>query len=87
MTGPEHYKEAERLIEIAAKLTETTVGYAKENGASAADMQVMAAHSSNFLAEAQVHATLAAAAAAVDQHDSMAKQAWSHAMAVHQGGV
>lgn len=65
MTGPEHYKEAERLIAIAAKLTMETVEDAKENGAVAADMQVMAAHSANFLAEAQVHATLAHAAAQI----------------------
>ena len=63
MTGPEHYREAERLIAIAAKLTMETVEHAKDNGANAAEMQVMAAHSANFLAEAQVHATLALAAA------------------------
>ncbi len=63
MTGPEHYKEAERLIAIAAKLSMETVQHAKDNGADAGEMQVMAAHSANFLAEAQVHATLALAAA------------------------
>lgn len=66
MTGPEHYKEAERLIEIAAKLSMKTVQHAKENGADAGEMQVMASHSANFLAEAQVHATLALAAATAE---------------------
>lgn len=77
-TGPEHYKEAERLIGIAAKLTMDTVQHAKDNGADAGEMQVMAAHSANFLAEAQVHATLAHAAATAMQGDMGVKDwdAW-----------
>lgn len=44
MTGPEHYREAERLLEQAAGLTAT-------------------AYEGDELAAAQVHATLALAAA------------------------
>lgn len=75
-TGPEHYKEAERLIEIAAKLTQETVGYAKDSGvATPAEMSVMAAHSANFLVEAQVHATLALAAATVANNQMLGVEA------------
>ncbi|MET8978509.1 hypothetical protein ABZX85_23115 [Streptomyces sp. NPDC004539] len=50
MTGPEHYHEAERLLAVAADSSETT--YAGENP-----------EADRTIAEAQVHATLALAAA------------------------
>jgi len=79
VTGPEHYKEAERLLDGVVELYQDL---ASENDdrvatANAAALNVMATM-------AHTHATLAlAAATAVEQHDSMAQQAWSHAMAVH----
>lgn len=48
MTGPEHYREAERLINVAAAMMKP--------GASVADVQI-------HMDAAQVHATLALAAA------------------------
>ncbi|GGU12948.1 hypothetical protein [Streptomyces violascens] len=50
MTGPEHYREAERLIAVAVRSDQTT--YEGENP-----------EADRTLAEAQVHATLALAAA------------------------
>lgn len=50
MTGPEHYREAERLLEIASPLLADDSPNIPEHAA--------------WLAEAQVHATLALAAAA-----------------------
>ncbi|MFE0808160.1 hypothetical protein ACFW34_11840 [Streptomyces sp. NPDC058848] len=50
MTGPEHYREAERLLAVAASSDQTTY----EGANPEADRTI---------AEAQVHATLALAAA------------------------
>ncbi|MFF7829771.1 hypothetical protein ACFZCM_31600 [Streptomyces rochei] len=50
MTGPEHYREAERLLSVATSSDQTT--YEGENP-----------EADRTIAEAQVHATLALAAA------------------------
>ena len=60
MTGPEHYREAERLLELA-----DNVGPDAE-----------------IYAEAQIHATLALAAATADQpstyaRDAVLRRAWA----------
>lgn len=52
MTGPEHYAEAERLI--------------RETGPEHTDDALLEIHAHTILAEAQVHATLALAAATAD---------------------
>lgn len=49
MTGPDHYREAERLI--------------KETGPEHSDDALLEIHAHTILAKAQVHATLALAAA------------------------
>ncbi|WP_055696540.1 hypothetical protein [Streptomyces silaceus] len=61
MTGPWHYREAERLIELAQETDDETV---------------------EIYAEAQVHATLAVAAATANQPsaapaDSLMRRAWA----------
>lgn len=53
MTGPEHYREAERLLADAARGADTGPVYFLDDAAPT-------------LAAAQVHATLALAAAVVD---------------------
>jgi hypothetical protein len=53
MTGPEHYREAERLLEEFSQATEV----------DEADMQMVLAQMQGGMAHAQVHATLALAAA------------------------
>jgi hypothetical protein len=69
MTGPEHYKEAERLL---ATLPKSTAGGAYERA---------------LLDEAQVHATLALAAATIDAaYGDLAvttAEAWSEARSDH----
>jgi hypothetical protein len=67
MTGPEHYLEAERLIALARKEGEA------ENGAYNSGRHVAPPM---ILAEAQVHATLAAASAAAFGPDAEAR-AWA----------
>ena len=56
MTGPEHYREAERLLDGLSRGIER----AQQIGSSGASM---AAALDNVVAQAQVHATLALAAA------------------------
>ncbi|MFZ4264471.1 hypothetical protein [Streptomyces arboris] len=64
MTGPEHYREAERLIETAADILRP-----HDEGPCEAD---------RVLAAAQVHATLALAAATAlnDAEDGMPQSAY-----------
>lgn len=59
MTGPEHYREAERLLEVAAYHT-----------AEAALTSRGSDRDADFLRAAQVHATLALVAATVIQPSS-----------------
>lgn len=66
MTGPEHYREAERLL--ARLADEDVMQDAKDTGISADAFAVVLSHT---VAEAQVHATLAlAAATAASQVDA-----------------
>ena len=58
MTGPEHYKESERLLDESVKLMERHASRAESMQAEQAIMQA----GSNVVAMAQVHATLALAA-------------------------
>lgn len=58
MTGPEHYREAERLLDAATSAPER-VHAAKPHASG----EVVLTMIGNLLAEAQVHATLALAAA------------------------
>lgn len=74
MTGPEHYKEAERLLEFADRRVSET--WAAETGEQKADV----------IAAAQVHATLALAAATALPADYVGSQAarlieWTEATA------
>lgn len=71
MTGPEHYKAAERALVAADELTAQVLQHAQANGITAVDMAAMATAGANFIAVGQVHATLAFAAATALAHDRM----------------
>ena len=58
MTGPEHFAEAERAIELASAWMSADVGWRAD-----LTMQERAQLRATDLADAQVHATLAVAAA------------------------
>ncbi|MFE2353418.1 hypothetical protein [Streptomyces parvulus] len=79
MTGPEHYREAERLLELASSSKETT--YEGDNPEADRD-----------IAAAQVHATLALAAATAmssTEQGGMARvdfEAWDRAAGVPMDG-
>jgi hypothetical protein len=60
MTGPEHYREAERLLAEAENLSR---GAARPNAAGSDIRKGWAQHGERLRLEAQVHATLALAAA------------------------
>lgn len=79
MTGPEHYREAERLLDLAANSRETT--YEGENPEADRD-----------IAAALVHATLAQAATALidetprsDSFDNY--RAWQSVAGAENGGT
>lgn len=59
MSGPEHFREAERLIELIRQLPHPDVG----SPTAHADVQAVLDGSASIAAQAQVHATLALAAA------------------------
>jgi hypothetical protein len=61
MTGPEHYREAERLVRLAT--IRTHAGHDGGGHQDSLETDVMFAHDGDILAAAQVHATLALAAA------------------------
>lgn len=63
MTGPEHYREAERLVALAHDM-------ADQKHQERADF---------IIARAQVHATLALAAATIDTTASVRGPAWIEA--------
>lgn len=65
-TGPEHYKEAERLLRLASDLDISVIGHAQNHGVTAAELQASAAQSANLVGAAQVHATLALVAATAE---------------------
>jgi len=79
MTGPEHYKEAERLIELAESVDWQDGDPDRPNKAE---------YAQTALAEAQVHATLALAAATAEPiaqgydgpDDTTIPMAWSKAI-------
>lgn len=56
MTGPEHYREAERLLDLADHGAESDDGY-----------RMTSEWDADMLAAAQVHATLATAAATANE--------------------
>jgi hypothetical protein len=58
VTGPEHYKRAEKLITGLGEIRETL----QSGNASVAEVAAGAAIINGLIAEAQVHATLAIAA-------------------------
>jgi hypothetical protein len=60
MTGPEHYREAERLLEEYGQLLEE---FGQEFEVPVEDRESTIAYLSAAMARAQVHATLALAAA------------------------
>jgi hypothetical protein len=66
MTGPEHYLEAERLIAMARESHHADL-YGHESDAQSA----------LILADAQVHATLAAAAATALSGERLEGRAWA----------
>lgn len=68
MTGPEHYREAERLIELARIARHSDL-----YGGSIAPQDAM------ILADAQVHATLASAAATALGTSRAETLAWAEA--------
>lgn len=83
MTGPEHYREAERLIERADEWLDADYGWM----ASMPTTERLERRASD-LASAQVHATLALAAASalpalrhIVGHDEIA--GWSAALGLH----
>ena len=63
-TGPEHYAQAETLTGLAGTVMDADHGWMASLG-TGERLQLRTA----YLAEAQVHATLALAAAAVDLDD------------------
>lgn len=66
MSGPEHYREAERLLEVASR--DVSENWPVMTGE----------HKADLIAAAQVHATLAAAAATIDP---AGVAAWSEVLA------
>lgn len=61
MTGPEHYREAERLVRLVTVRTDP--GHDGGGHQDSRDSDVVFAHDDDILAAAQVHAMLALAAA------------------------
>jgi hypothetical protein len=59
MTGPEHYREAERILAFIAARKRPMNGQTMPNGQVLAEMAII----DSDIREAQVHATLALAAA------------------------
>jgi hypothetical protein len=76
MTGPEHYLEAERLIELARAPRHGGL-YGDSTGVQGA----------LILADAQVHATLAQAAAAAPGQSRADELAWADATGTRLGGT
>lgn len=77
--GPEHYKEAERLLGLASGLDASVLNYATKNGITSEEMRATTGQSANFIAAALVHATLAHAAAVVEA-DGGISAAWQTAV-------
>lgn len=72
MTGPEHYREAERLLDPRAR---NRPSFAPAPGSPGRTAQTVPAGES-IMAEAQVHATLALAAAIALQGQGLDLRAW-----------
>ena len=75
MTGPEHYREAERLLAVA-KAPYTTIGISAEGVKAHED------YLARTISAAQVHATLAVASASVLNGEYMSNKefaAWQEA--------
>jgi len=62
MTGPEHYRKAEALLRAAANRSDPEYGWMNASDTGTAEC----------IARAQVHATLALAAAAGDEYPEVA---------------
>lgn len=78
MSGPEHYREAERLLEVAK---EELIAYAAERNRALARVNLDQATSTHQ--RAQVHATLALAAATVATREVGPQEEWGgHAIEV-----
>jgi hypothetical protein len=69
MTGPEHYREAESLIDSAGAVMDADYGWM-----ASLSSQERLHHRQAYLADAQVHATLALAAATALGRESAARQ-------------
>lgn len=66
MTGPEHYKEAERLLRLASDYGVAVMNHAQNIGITSADLQAAGTQSVYLVGAAQVHATLALVAATAE---------------------
>lgn len=93
MTGPEHYKEAERLLGAAEKISTYLAGLADDRGrvTTAQQKQEIDAGEQAIITtagRAQAHATLALAAAVAIQNQPTAadRHAWADA-AGDKGGA
>lgn len=78
VTGPEHYRRAERLVADADSLLVTAGRIAADGDEGARDaLDFAARQTATMYAAAQVHATLALTAATVQPH---ADSAWQDAI-------
>jgi len=85
MTGPEHYREAERLLDARARNRRNRPSFAPAPGSPGRTAQTAPA-GEGVMAEAQVHATLALAAATALASDAPDLRAWREAAGTPAGG-
>ena len=84
MTGPEHYRKAEELLDVRARNRRNRPSFPPAPGSPGSTAQTAPARES-VMTEAEVHATLALAAATALASDAPDLRAWREA-ARHPGG-
>lgn len=76
MTGPEHYREAEKALEVGIEMERLLLDDAGKSPMQAEAIALL----SSYYANAQVHATLALAAATIDHPAFVAENEVTHAL-------